>query len=70
MFRPGSLDFSRIFISDITGLNGRAFVVAVGMWGSNVQVLNFGTFSPSTALLIHEITHVGQSQITATRLIS
>lgn len=62
VFLPGSIDFSRVFVTDLAGVNGRAFVVATGMWGLNVQIMNLGTFSPSTHLLIHELTHVWQSQ--------
>lgn len=59
-----SLDFSRIFISDQTGLGGRPFTVAIPatLLSPSVQVMNCGTFTPSTATLIHELAHVWQSQ--------
>jgi len=59
-----SLDFSTIFISDQTGAQNRPFTVAVPatLLTPAVQLMNLGTFSPTTDLLIHELTHVWQSQ--------
>ncbi len=53
-----SLDFSKIYISDGLGFQGRGFTVAIG----GQVVINCGTFSPSTRLLIHELAHAWQSQ--------
>lgn len=58
----GSLDFSRIFISEKTGLGNRPFTIAFPDTNQIVQIMNCGTFSPSDRLLIHELTHVWQSQ--------
>ncbi|MDH3466607.1 MAG: peptidoglycan-binding protein [Gammaproteobacteria bacterium] len=57
-----SLDFSRIFISNKTGLGGRPFTIAFPDSNQIVQIMNCGTFSPSQKLLIHELCHVWQSQ--------
>lgn len=57
-----SLDFSRIFISNKTGLGGRPFTIAFPDKNQIVQIMNCGTFSPSDKLLIHELCHVWQSQ--------
>lgn len=57
-----SLDFSRIFISNKSGLGGRAFTVAVKDTNEVVQIMNCGKFDPSDNLLIHELAHVWQSQ--------
>lgn len=53
-----SLDFSTVFISDKTGLGGLPFTIA----SFGIQVMNLGTFGPSRNLLIHELSHVWQSQ--------
>lgn len=57
-----SLDFSRIFISNKTGLGGRPFMIAFPGINQTVQIINCGTFTPGTRLLIHELCHVWQSQ--------
>jgi peptidoglycan hydrolase-like protein with peptidoglycan-binding domain len=57
-----SLDFSRIFISNKSGLGGRAFTVAFKDSNEVVQIINCGKFDPSDRLLIHELAHVWQSQ--------
>lgn len=57
-----SLDFSRIFISNKTGLGGRPFTVAFPDQNQIVQIMNCGTFTPSDTTLIHELAHVWQSQ--------
>jgi len=57
-----SLDFSRIFISNKTGLGGRPFTIAFPDQNQTVQIINCGTFAPSRNLLIHELCHVWQSQ--------
>lgn len=57
-----SLDFSRIFISNKTGLGGRPFTMAFPDQNQTVQIINCGTFAPSQRLLIHELCHVWQSQ--------
>jgi len=66
VFGP-SLDFSRIFISTATGIGGLPFTIATTIpplmpGGLVVQIMNLGTFSPSSALLIHELSHVWQAQ--------
>jgi hypothetical protein len=61
-FFGGSLDFSRIFISNKTGLGNRPFTMAFPDTNQIVQIINCGTFTPSDRLLIHELTHVWQSQ--------
>lgn len=57
-----SLDFSRIYLSDSTGAGGRPFTFAFPDGTTTAQIINCGTFSPGTKLLIHELTHVWQSQ--------
>jgi hypothetical protein len=60
-----SLNFSLIFLSNATGLGGRPFTVAVPINPPSIPaicIINAGTFSPSRDLLIHELTHVWQSQ--------
>ena len=58
-----SLDFSRIVLTDATGLGGRPFTAAVSVLGPiHFVVINAGSFSPSRSLLIHELTHAWQSQ--------
>jgi len=57
-----SLDVSRIYISNKSGLGGLAFTVAFPDSNEVVQIMNCGTFTPSTHLLIHELAHVWQSQ--------
>src|SRR5690606_20837991 len=67
-----SIDFSRVFISDKAGLQNRPFVVAIpiefalstvlGIPVGFIQIMNCGTLTPSTRTLIHELTHVWQSQ--------
>lgn len=57
-----SLDFSRIFISNKTGIGGRPFTTAFPESNQIVQIMNCGTFTPSKRLLVHELCHVWQSQ--------
>jgi len=57
-----SLDFTRIILSNATGLAGRPFTVHIKLLGLDFVVINAGTFSPSRDLLIHELTHAWQSQ--------
>jgi hypothetical protein len=57
-----SLDFSSIFISNITGFGGRPFTVAFKDTNQIVQIMNCGTFAPDRKTLIHELAHVWQSQ--------
>lgn len=57
-----SLDFSRIFISNKSGLQGRPFTIAFPDENEIVQIMNCGTFTPKDDTLIHELTHVWQSQ--------
>ena len=59
-----SLDYSRIFISNQIGLEGRAFTVVVPatLVSPAVQIMNCGTFEPHPITLIHELAHVWQSQ--------
>lgn len=57
-----SLDFSRIFVSNKTGLGGRPFTCAFPEENQIVQIMNCGTFTPKDRLLIHELAHVWQSQ--------
>jgi hypothetical protein len=65
-----SLHYDRIFLSDGTGLAGRAFTLTVPVpplvvpslpSGGFVQVLNIGT-APDRDTLIHELGHAWQSQ--------
>ena len=59
----GSLDFSRIFITDRKGAGGRPFTIAVTTpVTGTIQVMNCGTFTPDQDTLIHELAHVWQSQ--------
>jgi hypothetical protein len=53
-----SIDFTFVFLSDFKGASGRAFTVAVAPY----IVMNCGSFTPSDAILIHELVHVWQSQ--------
>lgn len=64
-----SLQLDRIFMSDATGLQGRPFTTAVPAAAVSVasltgvvQVMNLGTFAPDEDTLVHELTHVWQSQ--------
>jgi hypothetical protein len=59
----GSIDFSTVFISNKTGLQGRAFTIGFSLPGGVgvVQVMNLGS-SPSEPTVIHEMAHVWQSQ--------
>ncbi len=57
-----SLDFSRIYITNKSGAQNRPFTVAFFDGAQNVQIMNLGTFTPGTQLLIHELAHVWQSQ--------
>jgi hypothetical protein len=69
-----SIDFTTVFISDKAGAQNRAFTAAIpvpaavalafGIGTGTVQVMNLGTkaAAPSRDLLIHELTHVWQSQ--------
>src|SRR5262249_55908502 len=63
----GSLDYGSILLSDALGLGGRPFTLAVQLPPSGspswtVVVINAGTFTPPTNLLIDELTHAWQSQ--------
>lgn len=60
-----SIDYTRVFISTLSGLQDRAFTVAFPDYNQVVQVMNCGTFSPDRATLIHELAHVWQSQHSA-----
>jgi hypothetical protein len=59
-----SLDLTNVFISDKTGAGNLPFTVAIPgfFFTPTKQIMNLGTFSPSRDLLIHELTHVWQSQ--------
>jgi putative peptidoglycan binding protein len=57
-----SIDFSTVFVSDKTGIGGRAFVLAVpNPLGKAIQIMNVG-LAPSRDTLVHELGHVWQSQ--------
>ena len=56
-----SIDFSIVFISDKTGQGDRPFVLAVPSPLGPQQIMNMGTFF-TTEDLLHELTHVWQSQ--------
>jgi hypothetical protein len=57
-----SIDFSTVFVSNKTGIGGRAFVLAVpNPLGKAIQIMNIG-LAPSRDTLIHEFGHVWQSQ--------
>ena len=53
-----------MFISDKTGINNLPFTVGVPAipFFPAKQIMNLGTFTPARKLLIHELTHVWQSQ--------
>ena len=69
-----SIDFSTVYISDKSGAQNRAFTAAIpvpaalaaafGIGSGMVQVMNLGSrfAAPGRDLLIHELTHVWQSQ--------
>jgi hypothetical protein len=65
-----SLDASGVYLSDFTGVENRPFTLAFALPAilslelgvSSVYLINCGTFNPRTPLLIHELTHVWQSQ--------
>lgn len=56
-----SLDFSRIYISDRSGISNRPFTISFYLG----EVMNMGTFTPTTTTLIHELAHCWQSQHSA-----
>jgi hypothetical protein len=66
-----SLDYSRIYYTDIAGQSDRAFTVAAPVSvvpsipglpsGGHIQVINLGP-SPKPSTVIHELCHVWQSQ--------
>ncbi len=57
-----SIDTSTVFLSDKTGLSGRAFVLAVPVpLGKPRQIMNVGP-SPSHDTMVHELAHAWQSQ--------
>jgi hypothetical protein len=53
-----SINYTLVFLSNISGSGGRAFTVAIGP----VAVMNFSSFTPKNSDLIHELVHVWQSQ--------
>src|SRR5262249_23017150 len=55
-----SIDYSQVYISDASGAGGRPFTVYIPL--SGIQVINAGSLSPASSLLIHEMAHVWQSQ--------
>jgi peptidoglycan hydrolase-like protein with peptidoglycan-binding domain len=58
----GSIDTSRVSLSDKTGLSNRAFVLGIpNLLGPSIQIMNVG-LSPSRDTMIHELAHVWQSQ--------
>lgn len=57
----GSIDYSTVYIRNKTGLDDRPFTVAFDSRGRIVQVMNLGSWQPE-ATVIHEMTHVWQSQ--------
>jgi hypothetical protein len=63
----GSLDFTKILISDGLGFQGRGFTVAVPLTSGSHVVMNMGDVSPwhtrpRSNTLIHELAHAWQSQ--------
>lgn len=65
-----SIDFSTVLVSSKTGVDGRQFVLTVpGLLpgSSAIQIVNIGT-SPSSSTILHEFTHVWQSQHSADAL--
>jgi hypothetical protein len=58
-----SINFSSVFISNVKGPTGRPFTMALNLPVLGIiQVMNMGTLTPTTSVLIHELTHVWQSQ--------
>ena len=59
-----SIDFSTVYLSDKTGLGGRAFVVGVPVLPplQSLQIMNLGPEPVPLSWLIHELAHVWQSQ--------
>jgi len=65
-----SLDLRGIYLSDFLGVQNRAFtlafaapaVLSLELGLPSVYIINCGSFNPPTPLLIHELTHVWQSQ--------
>lgn len=69
-----SIDWAKVFITDVAAVNNRPFVVAVPVdpatalllglppVPTHVQVVNCKTLTPDSATLIHELAHVWQSQ--------
>jgi len=58
-----SIDSSKVFMSDKTGIGGRAFTIATPatILTASRQVMNVGT-SPTRDTIVHELGHVWQSQ--------
>ena len=56
-----SLDYSRIYLSNKTGAQNRPFTVFVPRVDGVIQVMNVGQ-NPDGDTLLHELTHVWQSQ--------
>lgn len=61
-----SIDFSKVFVSYKTGFQNRPFTVAMTISPAasvsiTIQVMNLGTH-PDEATIVHEMTHVWQSQ--------
>jgi len=65
-----SLDFRGVYLSDFIGVKNRSFtiafvlppIVSIALMLPQVYITSCGTFNPSTPILIHELTHVWQSQ--------
>jgi uncharacterized radical SAM superfamily Fe-S cluster-containing enzyme len=59
-----SIDFDKVVMTSMTGAGGRAFVLTIGSaspGGPAINIVNAGA-SPTNKTLVHEFTHVWQSQ--------
>ena len=59
-----SLEFSVIYLTELTGLGNRAFAFTVPplISGPPYTFLNVGTYNPPQSTLIHELAHAWQAQ--------
>jgi len=67
-----SLDFNSLLISDLVGMQNRPFAMMIllpcvptwlnGALFSVLHLVHCGTFDPDSNILIHELTHIWQSQ--------
>jgi hypothetical protein len=65
-----SLDFGGVYLSDFVGVENRSFTIAFAASAllsailglPSYYIINCGKFDPAMPILIHELTHVWQSQ--------